>query len=230
MLLQILGQDAYGIERRGQLAERIGDLVVQRRVLRDDSLNVRERPFGLRERASRHFKGVLKARGERSDSLIDILRQLLNGRSITMLDVDANLYAVVDAPDTIDKAVDFVAEKYGATVPLADLLCTDSYDALTANTERGQYVGEVKLGKYRCSHLTFSGDEVDWQIWIEQGAEPLPRKLVIAYKHRPQHPKYTARIRLWDVSPRFREDDFQFQPPVDAERIDMIPIRSRWAN
>lgn len=52
-----------------------------------------------------------------------------DGKTITLLDVKANMYGVVDAPDTIDAALDFVVEKYGVAVQLVDLLYTDVYGA-----------------------------------------------------------------------------------------------------
>lgn len=75
-----------------------------------------------------------------------------------------------------------------------------------------------------CDQLAFSGEEVDWQIWIENGATPLPRKLVIHYKMRPGSPQYQARIRTWDLSPMHSAKQFEFVPPAGAERIEMVSI------
>jgi hypothetical protein len=43
-----------------------------------------------------------------------------DGKSLTVLDREKNLYGVVDAPATIDQTLDMAAEEYGVTVPLAD--------------------------------------------------------------------------------------------------------------
>ena len=48
-----------------------------------------------------------------------------------------------------------------------------------------------------CDHLAFRNLETDWQIWIERGERPLPRKYVITSKTVATAPQYTLRLRDW---------------------------------
>jgi len=48
-----------------------------------------------------------------------------------------------------------------------------------------------------CEHLAFRGVDTDWQIWIETGARPVPRKYVITSKTLAGAPQYTLRIKDW---------------------------------
>ena len=64
-------------------------------------------------------------------------------------------------------------------------------------------------------HYAFRQKDVDWELWIEQGARPVPRKLVItttSEKSRPQH----ATVMNWDLSPKFEDQLFTFVPPDEG--------------
>lgn len=65
-----------------------------------------------------------------------------------------------------------------------------------------------------CEHLAFRTTETDWQIWIERGPHPIPRKFVIANKHVNAAPQYTLRIKEWKTDPTAGNDSFAFAPPA----------------
>ena len=43
-----------------------------------------------------------------------------------------------------------------------------------------------------CRTLAFVEKDIDWQIWIENGPQLTPCKLVITYKTQPAQPQFTA--------------------------------------
>ena len=43
---------------------------------------------------------------------------------------------------------------------------------------------------------------IDWQIWIDDGMQTIPCKLVITYKTQPSQPQFTALFTDWDFAPR----------------------------
>ena len=63
----------------------------------------------------------------RVDSRGDVANEsyYYNGKHITHFDRRSNTYAFVKVPATIDAAIDFLAEQYGLTPPLADLVYKD---------------------------------------------------------------------------------------------------------
>jgi hypothetical protein len=65
---------------------------------------------------------------------------------------------------------------------------------------------------------------VDWQIWIEDGDKPLPKKFVITTKLMTGAPQFTVSIKSWNLSPKLKEDMFTFVPPKDAQRIDFVRL------
>lgn len=151
-------------------------------------------------------------------------RVVYDGKAITMHDLEPNTYGVIEAPDNIDEMLDFVAEKYGMTIPLGDLVYSSPYDAVLPKTQTGRYLGLRKVGATECHYLAFQGEAVDWQIWIDAGDQPLPLKLVITYKLAPTKPRYAATFTKWDLAPHLPSDLFEFQPPDDAERLDTLPV------
>ncbi len=154
-------------------------------------------------------------------------RLFFDGSTITILDAERNLYAVTDVPPETGAALDVLFEKYGFSVPIADLLYPDPYEVLMAKVQRGFLVGQHEIEGTPCHHLAFSQDAIDWQIWIDAGARPVPRKLVITYKNEPGAPQYTARLSHWNFEPKLSEGSFRFQPPDRASRMEFLPVDAR---
>ena len=135
------------------------------------------------------------------------------------------MYATVAAPATIDATLDRLQDEYGIAMPLMDLLYADPYSVLTETVTYGRYLGIHQAAGVPCHHLVFSQATVEWQIWIDAGDEPLPRKLVITYVQEPGEPQYTATIRRWSLTPNFPEDLFTFVAPEDAQKVDASAMK-----
>ena len=147
-----------------------------------------------------------------------------DGKTLTVLDKARNVYLSVDAPGTIDAVLEKVADEHGVVIPLTDLLYSDPYAVLSEGVLYGEYLGLHQAAGVLCHHLAFSQATVDWQIWIEAGDQPLPRKLVITYVDEPGHPQYAAVIRRITLDPKFPEGLFQFVAPEGATRIDLADV------
>jgi hypothetical protein len=152
------------------------------------------------------------------------LEMVFDGRTFTVHDAARNVYAQKESPGTVDAALDTLFERYGFSVPLADLLYSDPYQTLMASVGTGNVVGQRILDGVACHHLAFSQETIDWQIWIEDGARPVPRQLVITYKDEPGAPQYIARLSGWDFRPRLSKSFFGFNPPAGADAIEFRPV------
>ena len=142
-----------------------------------------------------------------------------NGEAITLFDPDKNVYASEKVPAKIDEAVDLVMKEFGFTPPLVDLLYSDPYKVLIGKALFGLYVGMSTVDGQRCHHLAFVEKYIDWQIWIEDGKQLVPRKLLITYKTIPGAPQFTAVLSDWDFSTRLPDTLFTPVLPADAEKI-----------
>jgi hypothetical protein len=78
------------------------------------------------------------------------------------------------------------------------------------------------IGGVKCDHLAFRGPEVDWQVWIGDGDQPLPRKYVVTTRDLAGGPEFTAVMTNWNVSPKLADSSFSFTPPADAKPIDFL--------
>jgi hypothetical protein len=105
-------------------------------------------------------------------------------------------------------------------IPLADFVYEDVYARLMESVQRGVYLGIHRVGDVPCHHLSFEQESIDWQLWIDAGEKPLPRKLVIAYKTEDEVPQYAVTIGKWNLNPDVPEELFKFEPPEGAERFE----------
>ena len=152
-------------------------------------------------------------------------RVLFNGETLVFHDLRTNLYAKMEAPGEIDNAVDRLFEQYGTSVPIADLLYSDPYETLIESADFGVVVGQRSIDGTPIYHLAFSGEVLDWQIWIENGPRPLPRQLVITYKEEPGAPQYRARFTNWDFQPGLSNHNFDFTPPANADEMEFLKVQ-----
>ena len=144
-----------------------------------------------------------------------------DGKTLTVLDDAQNVYVRMQAPPTLDATMDTALDRTGMVIPLADFLYSDVYDRLMGSVERGVYLGIHDAGGVPCHHLSFQQETIDWQLWIDAGAQPLPRKLVIAYKTEDEVPQYEVTIRKWNLTAEVPDALFEFQPPPGAKEVEL---------
>jgi len=143
-----------------------------------------------------------------------------DGKTFSVWARRMNYYATVPAPATLRELADTLADRYNLELPVADLF----YWGDTRNTEqiRGAMdIGPSQIDGVTCEHYAFRQDGADWQVWIQQGDYPLPRKLVITTLSDPARPKFTS-VMTWNLAPSFNDAAFAFVPPKDARRIMLI--------
>jgi hypothetical protein len=147
-----------------------------------------------------------------------------DGRSLAILDRQQNLYSRTSMPPNLDAALDAAHDQFGIDVPLVDLAISDPYRNAVSRVQSGRYFGISTALGFQCHHLAFTQDNVDWQLWVEDGPEPLIRKLVINHKNDPGSPEFTALITNWDFTGRISPTNFAFEPPPGASELQMRPL------
>ncbi len=145
-----------------------------------------------------------------------------DGKTVTVFDRANKTYAVEKVPATIDAMLDDLHERFDTHQTLADFMFADPYKMFMEHVQSGTYVGLNQVGKVNCHHLAFRQKLLDWQIWIDTGDQPLPRKLVITFKRQADQPQYTAVFHKWDVNPKLNDDVFKFKPPEGVRKVDFL--------
>jgi len=144
-----------------------------------------------------------------------------DGKTLTILGKNQNIYAQQDMPGTINHLVDELRFKHNRPLPAADLLLSDSYDALMHDVVDVKDLGSGVVGGVDCDYLAFRTEEVDWQIWIAQGERPYPCRYTITTKLLAGAPQYTIQIRDWKTGDEVGATDFSFKNTTDAKKVDL---------
>jgi hypothetical protein len=141
-----------------------------------------------------------------------------DGKTFSLWGQRTDYYATVDAPETIGLLMNFLEEKYGQDLPGVDLFRWGTDESDTSAITSAMNVGSAVIDGTTCQHYAFRQDGIDWQIWIQKGDYPLPRKLVITTRTDDAMPTYSAVYR-WDLAPSFNDAAFIFDPPKGALRV-----------
>jgi hypothetical protein len=141
-----------------------------------------------------------------------------DGTSFTMLARRVGYYATIPAPPTLRELDDLLIEKYDIELPLADLFRWGSPKWNAADIKAAIDIGPAEMLGTTCEQYAFRQEGVDWQIWIQLGDHPLPRKLVITTTTDEARPRYSATF-TWNLAPSVNDAAFTFTPPKGATKI-----------
>lgn len=161
-----------------------------------------------------------KLRASRRGGYADV-DLIFDGKTFTLLGKHRNAYAQVESQGSVDQLLGRLRKDYGVEAPGADLLLTDAFEVLMANVTDAKYVGQGVVGGVDCDHLAFRTDETDWQIWIQRGPKPIPRKYVITSKAITGAPQYTLVIRDWQTEKPIAAGAFSFVAPEGAKKLEV---------
>lgn len=159
-----------------------------------------------------------KIRATRSGGFANV-ELVFDGKTVSLLGKEKNLYAQAEVPGTIDNLVDVLRDKFHRPLSGADLLMSDVYGQLMPLVTNVKDLGSGVIRGVECDHLAFRTKEVDWQIWIAQGDRPYPCRYVVTTKKVKGWPQYTVDIRTWKTGGDVAADDFAFKPPADARKL-----------
>jgi hypothetical protein len=125
---------------------------------------------------------------------------LFDGKQITMLSADDNLYAQAPQPPSIEDALVYFVRDLRMRAPLSLLLSTHVRTELPTLAKEIDYVESTQIRGQTAHHIAGRGDSVDFQIWIAEGTSPLPLRIVITYKLEQAQPRFAADFSDWNIS------------------------------
>jgi hypothetical protein len=147
-----------------------------------------------------------------------------DGKTLTLHNPGDRAYARVDAPDTIEAMLDFARTTLDIVAPAGDFVYRDAYEILTDGVTGGFVVGKSMVEGVRCDHLAFRAPHADWQIWIQEGKQPLPRKIVITTRDVVNAPQFDVTMTKWNLAPKFDASLFRFKPPAGSRAVGFLPV------
>jgi hypothetical protein len=146
-----------------------------------------------------------------------------DGATLTLSTPSKGFYGVANAKPTIRDTIEWAEDTYGLEVPLADLFDWGTERAPIDEIEVGFFVGSSRVEGVNCDHYAFRTAEVDWEVWIEAGSRPLPRKFTIIDRTQEDLPRFAATL-TWSTEENFEDAIFTFSPPADALQIPLAPL------
>jgi hypothetical protein len=159
-----------------------------------------------------------KFRVRRTGGYADV-ELVFDGKTVSLYGNNAKAYVQADIPGTVDHLIEAIQDKTGGALPGMDLLLSNAFDEMTSGVEDSEHIGQGVVDGVECEHLAFRGHDTDWQIWIQVGAQPIPRKYVITSKTLAGAPQYTLRIKDWKTDPIADADAFTFKAPEGATKV-----------
>lgn len=162
-----------------------------------------------------------KLKAHRSGDLVDQVFTY-DGKTLALYNPAEKYFATSPAPATVEEMLAFAQDELGVFAPAGDLICKNAYEILMQDVTSGSVVGKAVVDGVLCEHLAFRKPGVDFQIWIQEGAQPLPRKLVLTTTDLPASPQFSILLTNWNLSPAFDAKLFDFTPPEDAKQVEWL--------
>ena len=147
---------------------------------------------------------------------------VFNGKDILVYNETENFFALESKPGTIDQAINHFVKDLQMHMPLAMLYMSTLPAELDKRILETSIVEETVSGKDVYDHVAARTQAVDIQVWVDQGKNPLPRRVVLTYKDEEGQPQFWAEFTRWNMNPKVDESKFTFTPPKDAERIQFV--------
>ncbi|CAH1657695.1 MAG: DUF2092 domain-containing protein [Chelatococcus sp.] len=160
----------------------------------------------------------LKAEIRGGNSEVDVY---YDGKSVTIFDDKAKLYAVAEAPATLDAFLTDAAQKRGIHFPMADFLVSDPYSQLASGLTNAYEAGQTTVDGKAVRHLVFAKPGIEYQLWLDTKSN-LPRLMTVTYLDVPKSPRFAVSFKDWEFRDR-PDSRFRFSPGKSDAKIDFLP-------
>jgi len=151
---------------------------------------------------------------------------LYDGSTFTLWAPLLRYYGQVPAPATIGELAKKLENDHGLELPLVDLFRWGTAEAPISTITAAKDIGSANCDGVTCEHFAFRQPGLDWEVWIQKGDHPLPRRLVITTTTDDAKPQYMAAYS-WNLAPSIGSKTFAFTPPDDAQKIPIATVREQ---
>ena len=154
-----------------------------------------------------------------------VRRLYFDGSTVTLLAPRTGYYAQVQQPGTVANLLIHAAVDYGIVFPIPDVLLWATKGDDPIDLRAAFWVGYARIAGVDTDQYVFRQPDVDWQVWIQRGDQPLPRKIVITTRDDPTQPKLSALLQ-WNVNPTIPDETFNFTPPPGTASIGLVKLNA----
>jgi hypothetical protein len=153
---------------------------------------------------------------------------VFDGKTATIYSAAQKKYASIPVPDgTIEAAMKEAMGRLGVDFPLSDFLSEAADKAFLTGVTSGRVVDTVTIDSSPYLHLFFSQPPgIELELWLAKDNQSLPRRLIVTYRDLPGQPNFIAEFSDWNLDIHPADAEFTFQPPPDAEQIQLKPAEA----
>jgi hypothetical protein len=145
-----------------------------------------------------------------------------DGVGLTVALHDQKVFAQARMPETLDKALDSMYERYGVPTPVGDYFYSSPAKALLADSTTGGWVGREAVDGQQADHLAFKDKGVDWEVWVAATGDPVPLKARSTFTGTKRLRDIEMTFSNWNFAPTIADDRFTPKVPADYEGIAMV--------
>src|SRR5262245_14897320 len=143
-----------------------------------------------------------------------------DGIGLTYVAHKDKVFAQARMPETLDRTLDAMSERYNIQVPLADLLYSKPAHALISDTTTGGWTGKEAVDGQDCDHVAFEDRGIKWEMWV--APDGLPRRAKAEFPATRRLRRADVTFSDWNLSPTIDAKRFEPAVPADYEGIAMI--------
>lgn len=145
-----------------------------------------------------------------------------DGVGLTIAMHQHKVFGQARMPETLDRTLDALHERYGIATPIADYVYSSPAKALLTSTTTGGWVGRETVDGKQADHLAFKDTGVNWEIWIPASGDPVPLKAIVKLTDTKRLRKMEVTFSDWNLAPQIAGDRFTPKVPADYEGIAML--------
>jgi hypothetical protein len=146
-----------------------------------------------------------------------------DGVGLTLVMHKEKAFGQARLPETLDRALDAISERYGVQLPVGDFLYSSPTKALVSDTMKGGWVKRESLNGAEHDHLSFTDAGVKWDVWIASDERRrLPGRLVLELPEGKRLRQVDITFRDWNLSPQIQANRFDPSVPPDYEGIAIV--------
>jgi hypothetical protein len=142
-----------------------------------------------------------------------------DGKELIMFSPKENVFAKLETKGSVDDMLRHVVLDLQTPIPLAMLFAQSIKEELEKRITEINYVEPTNIAGKPADHLAARTADIDFQIWLAQGEQPLPLRVVITYKKEVGQPQYRANLSDWNLAPKIDDAALAFSPPAGAEAV-----------
>ena len=170
----------------------------------------------------------LRMEAEKSNGARSLV--IFDGKQITTYDEAGRVYAQAAQAGGIDETLVYFVRDLGMRLPLAVFFLSRAASELGRRVLSVRYIEKTGILGAPAHHLAGRTDTVNFQIWIADGDQPVPQRIVLTYPSAPGQPQFRAHFTAWNLAPDVADASFAFAPPADTSRIPFAAALPRYGS